>query len=212
MGTVSSKINGLQHQLQKTDIISHPESSRQIQKLNNLESQAWLYKGILERLGNDPSTNHENIAKTLDALEYKRVEILQVLEPRRPKKYTILAGIQDSTRQFLASQAEKDYEQLEKITINLVAFANSRRPSQKILSEITNRLADQISSSAGYISPYRLRLAYKIDELIQAISSRLVLDPNSNQTDSQYQSLISELRSRTNLLSDQFNGLLQDRQ
>ena len=212
MGTVSSKINGLQQQLQKTDIVFHPENPRQIQKLNNLESQAWLYKGILERLGDDPSSNHENIARTLEALEYKRVEILQVLEPRRPKKYTLLAGIQDSTRQFLASQAEKDYEQLDKIAKDLVAFANSRKPSQKILSEITNKLASQISQSAGQISPYRLRLAYKIDELIRAISSRLVLDSNNDQTDSQYQSLISELRSRIELLSDQFNELLRDRQ
>ena len=212
MGTISAKINGLQHQLQKTDINAHPKSSREIQKLNNLESQAWLYKGILERLGDNPSTNHESIAKTLEALEYKRVEILKVLEPRRPKKYTILAGIQDSTRQFLASQAEKDYEQLEKITTNLVTFANSRKPSQKILSEITNKLADQISQSAGQISPYRLRLAYKIDELIRAISSRLVLDSNNAQTDSQYQSLINELRSRISLLSGQFNGLLHNRQ
>ncbi|MEX0269229.1 hypothetical protein AB3R30_08795 [Leptolyngbyaceae cyanobacterium UHCC 1019] len=211
-GTISAKINGLQQQLQRTDIIAQPDNTQQVQKLNNLESQAWLYKGILERLGLDPSVNHEKIAKTLEALEYKRSEILQELEPRRPRSYRVLAGIQDSARDFLASQAEKDYEQLEKIVINLVLFANSRQPSQVILSDVIDKLATEIAQSSDQISPYRLRLAYKIDELIKAISSNLILGSTGSKTDSGYQSLVSELRSRIELLSEQFNSLLKARQ
>ncbi len=211
-GTISAKVNSLQQQLQKTDIISQPRNTEQVQKLNNLESQAWLYKGILERLGADPSANHEKIAKTLEALEYKRSEILQELEPRRPRNYRILAGIQDSARDFLASQAEKDYEQLEKIVTNLVLFASSRQPSQVILSEVIRKLAAEIAQNSDQISPYRLRLAYKIDELMKAISARLILGSDGSRTNSDYQSLISELRSRINLLSTQFNSLLRARQ
>jgi chromosome segregation ATPase len=166
----------------------------------------------LERLGADPSANHENIAKTLEALEYKRSEILQELEPRRSGGYRVLAGIQDSAREFLASQAEKDYEQLNKIVTNLVLFANGRKPSQVILSDVIKQVAVEIKQSSDAISPYRLRLAYKIDELIKVISSRLVLGSNNSETDSNYQSLISELRSQINLLSDQFNGLLNAQQ
>ena len=79
-GTVAAKINSLQQQLQRTDVIPQPDNTKQVQKLNNLESQAWLYKGILERLGANSSANHERVAKTIEALEYKRSEILQVLE------------------------------------------------------------------------------------------------------------------------------------
>lgn len=198
-GTISAKINNLQQQLQRTDIISQPSNTQQVQKLNNLESQAWLYKGILERLGAETSTNHEKIAKTLEALEYKRDEILKELEPRRPQSYRILAKIQNFTRDLLASQAKKDYEQLEKIVINLALFATSRQPSNIILSDVINELATEIARNSNQISPYRLRLAYKLDELMKAISSRLILDSNSSETDSSYQSLVNEVRSQINL-------------
>lgn len=211
-GTVSARINSLQKQLQRIDIVSQPDNQQQVQKLNNLESQAWLYEGILERLGEDPSANHEKIARTLEALEYKRNEILQELEPRRPKKYRILAEIQDYARSLLASQAEKDYIRLERIVTNLVLFARSKQPSQTILSEVIERLAVEIAQNANQISPFRLRLAYKIDDLIRVLSAKLVLGTNSSKTDSSYQALVNELHSRINLLSEQFNSLLRTRQ
>lgn len=211
-GTVAAKINSLQQQLQRTDVIPQHDNVQQVQKLNNLESQAWLYKGVLERLGGDPSVNHEKIAKTLEALEYKRSEILQELEPRRPRSYRVLGEIQDYARDFLASQAEKDYEQLQKIVTNLILFTRSRQPSQIILSEAIAKLTLEIAQSSNQISPYRLRLAYKIDELLRVLSEKLVLNPNNPKTDENYQSLVNELHSRIDILSQQFNNLLRIRQ
>lgn len=208
-GTVSAKINSLQQHLQITDVVSQPDNKKQVQKLNNLESQAWLYEGILERLGADPSANHEKIARTLEALEYKRSEILQELEPRRPRSYQVLAGLQDATRAFLASQAEKDHEQLQKIVTDLVLFTRSRLPSQIVLSEVINKLAAEITQNTNQISPYRLRLAYRIDELMKVLSTKLVLNPSNSRTDSSYQLMVNELRSRLNLLSKEFNSLLK---
>jgi myosin heavy subunit len=210
-GTVTARVNTLQQQIQRIEVVSQPDNPQQVQKLNNLESQAWLYEGILERLGENPSANHEKIAKTLEALEYKRNEILQELEPRRPQKYRVLIGIQDSIRSALATQAEKDYIRLEKIVTNLVIFAESRQPSGTILSEVIERAALEIEQSASQISPYRLRLAYKIDDLLKILSAKLVLSSNASETDSSYQSIIKELRSRINLLSEQFNSLLRSR-
>lgn len=212
MGTVAAKTNSLQQKLQSTDVIPQPNNAQQVQKLNNLESQAWLYKGILERLGADPSANHEKIAKTLEALEYKRSEILQELEPRRPRSYRVLAEIQNSARDFLASQAEKDYEQLQKLVTNLVVFTRSRQASQTILSEAITKLAAKIAQSSNQISPYRLRLAYRIDELMRVLSAKLVLNSNSSKTDGNYQSIVNELNSRISLLSQEFNNLLRARQ
>ncbi|MBD2207867.1 hypothetical protein H6G33_25525 [Calothrix sp. FACHB-1219] len=201
----------MQQQLQRTDVVSQPDNKKQVQKLNNLESQAWLYEGILERLGADPYTNHEKIARTLEALEYKRSEILQELEPRRPKSYRVLAGLQDSVRNLLASQAEIDYEQLQKIVTNLVLFIRSRQPSQIIISEAINKLATEIAQSKDKISPYRLRLAYRIDELMRILSAKLIINSNTSTTDSDYQLLVNELRSRISLLSQEFKNLLQSR-
>ncbi|MBW4683051.1 MAG: hypothetical protein KME19_23645 [Microcoleus vaginatus WJT46-NPBG5] len=211
-GTISAKVNSLQQQLQRTDVVPQPNNKQQIQKLNNLESQAWLYEGILQRLGADPSANHERIARTLEALEFKRSEILQELEPRRPRSYRVLAGIQDSVRVLLTSQAEKDYEQLQKIVTNLVLFTVSRQPSQIILSEVINKLASEIAQNTNRISPYRLRLAYKIDELMRVLSAKLVLGFDGSRTDSNYQALVNELRSRLKLLSKEFDTLLRAKQ
>lgn len=207
-GSVSAKVNNLQKQLQRTELSSHLDESRQIQKLNNLESQAWLYEGILGRLGTDPSVNHERIARTIEGLEHKRGKILQELEPRRPFSYRILAGIQVSARILLASQAEKDYEKLQKIVTNLVVFTRAREPSQVILSEVIDKISIEIAQSVDQISPYRLRLAYGIDELMNALSAKLILNPNSLRTGNSYHSLVSELSSRNNLLAKQFNDLL----
>lgn len=211
-GTVSAKVTSLQKQLQQIDVDPQPNNRKQVQKLNNLESQAWLYEGILDRLGADPSVNHEKIARTLEALEYKRSEILQELEPRRPKSYRTLAGLQDSARILLASQAESDYEQLQKIVTNLIFFTRNKQPSQIILSDTITKLATEITQNTDKIGPYRLRLAYRIDELMKILSAKLVLNSNTSQTDSNYQSLVSELHSRIRSLSKEFNNLLESRQ
>lgn len=211
-GNISARINKLQKQLQRTDIVSQPDNKQQVAKLNNLESQAWLYESVLLRLGEDAFVDHEKIARTLEALEFKRNEILQELKPRRPKRYRFLAGIQDSARELLASKAEKDYEQLQKIVTNTVLFARDRKPSPIIISEVIDKLATEITQNKNKISPYRLRLAYKVDELIKILSAKLVLGSNFSETDSNYQSLVNELRSQVNLLSKEFNNLLRAKQ
>lgn len=216
-GTLASKVNSLQQKFQSIDIVSQPDNQQQVKKLTNLESQAWLYKGVLERLGEFPSTNHERIARTLEALESKRNQILRELVPIRPQKYKFFADVQKSARIFVArfsldGQAAEDYEQLDRLVTNLVLFAKSRQPSQIILSEVIERIDILIARNNNQISPYRLRLAYKVEDLIKVLSAKLVLGVGSPRTDSTYQAHINELRSRINLLSQQFNNLLRSRQ
>ncbi|MCG9885257.1 MAG: hypothetical protein MH825_06720 [Cyanobacteria bacterium] len=211
-GTVAAKINTLQQQLQRTDVISKPDNVQQIKKLNNLESQAWLYKGVLERFGADSSANHERIAKTLEALEYKRSEIRQELEPRKPRRYRILGEIQDSARSLLASQAEKDYERIQKIATNLIVFLKNKRSSPTIISDVIAKLASEIAKSGSQISPYRLRLVYRIDELLRVLSAKLVLLSNDPGVGGNYQSVVNELNSRLHTLSKEFDNLLRVRQ
>jgi uncharacterized coiled-coil DUF342 family protein len=211
-GTVSAQVNHLQQQLQKVNTIPRSSSKQQAQKLNNLESQAWLYEGILGRIGTDPSVNHEQIARTLEALEYKRSKILQELKRRRPRRYKVFAQIQNVSRTLLASQAEKDYEELQRIITNLVLFTRNRQPSQTVLSEIIDKLAREIEQNTSQISPYRLRLAYRVDELLRVLSAKLILNLSDSRTDSSYQAVVNELRSRLRLVSKEFNNLLNIRQ
>lgn len=211
-GTVSAKINRLQKQLQSTELVSQPDNEQQIKKLNNLESQVWLYQGVLARLGRHTSVSHERIAKTIEALEYKRKEILQELEPRRPEKYRTLASIQEYVRSLLASQAEKDYIQLEKIVSHLVNFARNEPTSETILEKLLGITSVEIAQNASLISPYRLRLAFKIEELLRIISIKIASKYSSNETEAKFQEMINDLSYQVSVLSEQFNNLLENNQ
>ena len=209
-GTIPTKVINLQKKLQNTDIVSQPENINQVKKLSILESEAWLYREILGRLGSDPLADHEKVAKTIEALEYKRKELLQELEPRRPANYRLLSEIQDTARELLASQAEKDFEHLQEIFTNLVIFARSRNPSQIILSEVIDKLVEEIAENSNTISPYRIRLAYRADELMRILSEKLILNASKWQSSNSYQGIINELRSQIRLLSNQFSNLLEN--
>lgn len=211
-GTISSRINSLQQQLQRVELISQPDNKQQIQKLNNLESQAWLYQGVLERLGEDPSANHEKIARTIEGLEFKRTEILRELEPRRPQKYHTFLNLQNQARSLLASQAEKDYERLDRIVTNTVLFTRSQPRSKNIFLEVIRKVSVEITHNSSYISPYRLRLAYKINDLVKILSEKLPSEAGNPVTANGDQRLIDELRTQLSTLSQQFNVLLQNRQ
>ncbi len=202
----------MQRQLQRTELIAQLDNEQQVNKLIKLESQAWLYQGVLERLGRHADLSHERIAKTIEALEYKRNEVLQELEPRSSEKYRTLANIQEYTRSLLASQAEKDYIRLEKIVSNLVNFLINRRPSKTIITELLERVTIEISQNAKEISPYRLRLAYRIEELIRVLAWKIVLEADNTVTDQASQTLINELRTQISILSEQFSNLIQGNQ
>lgn len=211
-GTIASRVNNLQQQFQGIEVIPQPNNKKQVQKLNNLESQAWLYQGVLERLGEDPSANHEKIARTIEGLEFKRNEILKELEPRRPQKYRTFLNIQNQARSLLASQAERDYERLDRIVTNTVLFTRSQPRSNSIFSEVIRKVSVEITQNASYISPYRLRLAYKINELIEVLSTKLFSEANNSTNVDSNEKLINELKSQLATLAKQFNRLLQNKQ
>ena len=211
-GSVPSKVTALQHQLQKVDVSSLANSEQPVKDLTNVEARSWVCETVLGQLGSDPSVNHESIAKALDTVENKRGEILEELKPRRRWYHRIFSNIQNSTRELYSGQAEKDYEHLDKIVTNLILYTRSRQPSQVILSEVMKKLSTEIAQNSSLISPYRLRLAYKLDVLMSDISSRLVLGPADANTASDYQAVVDELNSEISLLSSQFSKLLRSRQ
>ncbi len=207
-GTLASKVNNLQKNLQQTATISDPANIEEIKNLNNLESQAWLYEGVLNRLANSRNVSHEKIAKTIEALEYKRNEFLQELEPHKPNKYRIFERLQKTTRGFLATRAEKDYEYLKEIIDKLVDFAKKQQSSPIIISQVIDRLTVETTRASSKISPYRLRLAYKVDELLRIISAKTTSEASNSSSSRLYQNIIKDLKSQIQLLSQQFGELL----
>ncbi|HIK13356.1 MAG TPA: hypothetical protein IGS52_24370 [Oscillatoriaceae cyanobacterium M33_DOE_052] len=181
-GTIAAKVNLMQHKLlQKTDIISQPDNQKQIYKLNILESQLWLCQEILEILGADASTNHEKIAKTIQALENKRNKILEELEPRRSPRYRVFANIQDYVRPLFSSQADKDYKQIQKIVTNLLNFIN-QQPSPISFAQVITKLSAEVAA-INQISAGRLRLAYQVHELLKILSAKLSLYDDASSYD-----------------------------
>ncbi|MDJ0515081.1 MAG: hypothetical protein QNJ74_02085 [Trichodesmium sp. MO_231.B1] len=71
-GTVSTKVNKLQKQLQDTEFISQINNQEQIKKLNNLDFQAWLYIEVLDKLGKNEAECHNKITKTIEILKQKK--------------------------------------------------------------------------------------------------------------------------------------------
>ncbi|XHR83469.1 MAG: hypothetical protein ACFKPT_03600 [Gloeotrichia echinulata GP01] len=201
----------MQQQLQKTDFVSQSNNQQQIQKLNNLDSQVWLYMGVLERLGANTTESNERIAKTIEALKSKKSEILDELNPRRPEKYRKLAKILNFFESITLNKEQKDFIQIEKIIDEVVFAVRSSQPSATIIQESLNKLSRETTRKADKISPYRLRIMYKIGGLINEISLRQLSNFDDSELANPNESIINELKEPRNLLSQQFKKLLQEK-
>lgn len=210
-GTITAKVNQLQKQLQKTDFISQIDNQQQIQRLNNLDSQAWLYLGILDRLGNNSSESNEKLAKTIEALRNKKYEILDELNPRRYGKYRTLSKIQDFVKSITSSKTQKDFLQIEKIIDELIKAVRNSHPSETIIKESLDVLTQETAKNAHKISPNRLRIIYKIAELINDLFLKELSNFEPSDIDKLNETIIQELKEQINIFSQQFKNLLEQK-
>jgi len=210
-GTIAAKVNNLQKQLQKTDFVSQLDNQQQIQRLNKLDSQAWLCMGLLERLGANTAESNERIAKTIEALKSKKIEILDELNPRRPEKYRKLAKIQNFFEYITLSKAQKDFIQIEKIIDEVVLAVKNSQPSETIIQESLNKLSRETARNAEKISPYRLRIMYKIGGLLNDISLKGLFHLGDSELANLNESIINELKEQRKILSKEFNKLIQEK-
>ncbi|MGB3642149.1 MAG: hypothetical protein WBA39_31905 [Rivularia sp. (in: cyanobacteria)] len=207
---IGSKINNLQKNLQTVEFTSQLENKEQIKKLNKLESQAWLYSEVIQILSVNTSESHQRIAKTIEALEQKRSEILEELEPRRLEKYQIIVRIKNFYQSIFLSQAEKDYRKIEEIINKLNNYINNSQASEEIFEDLFNRLIRYREQNAKYISPYRLRLLYKIEDLIKNSYLKYITELEDDEGEQKSHNLREELRSQIKTIAEQFNKLLED--
>lgn len=208
--SLGSKVNNLQKNLQRFEFTSQLDNKEQINKLNKFESQAWLYIEIIQILSINTSETHQRIAKTLEALEQKKNQILDELEPRKPPKYRVFDKIKNFTQSIFLNQAEKEYRKIEEIINKLNIYINNSQSSEKIFEELFDRLIIYRETNAKYISPYRLRLLYKIEDLIKNSYSKYIIESEDNEGRQKSHNLYDELRSQIKIIAEQFNKVLED--
>ncbi|MBE9200955.1 MULTISPECIES: hypothetical protein [unclassified Nodularia (in: cyanobacteria)] len=189
-GKIAAKVNNFQQQVQKNEFASQLDNHEQVKKLNKLESQIWLYEKIIARLSTNGNGSHERVAKTLEVLEQKRNLVENELEPRRPKKYQTLNRIQKFFQALIISEEEKDYIQIE----NLVNSMNKIQTSEIIfVEELLDKISKDIKAKETQISPKRLKLIYKIEQLIKKISSLNIYKNDGNEDIKKFQKIINDL-------------------
>ena len=89
-------------------------------------------------------------------------------------------------------------------------YIKNSLPSEEIFEELFDRLIRYREKNARYISPYRLRLLYKIEDLIQNSYSKYRTESEDDEGRQKSHNLRDELRSQINILAEQFNQVLED--
>ncbi|MGD1701908.1 hypothetical protein [Dapis sp. BLCC M229] len=210
-GTVSNKVNKLQKQLQDTEFISQINNKEQIKKLNNLDFQAWLYIEVLDKLGKNEAECHKKITKTIEILKQKKAEILEELEPRRPKNYRLFKRIHNFFQDGNLTRTEKELNRIDKILNDLVCAAKKSSPSPDIIQDLLNDLYLAISQNAENIHPKKIGLLYKVGELLNLISKKEISRLDRQELDNYYESTIKELKSQIKVFSTELKKLLQEK-
>ena len=148
-------------------------------------------------------------------MRQKRVEIENELEPRRPEKYRTLEKLKNKAKDvfsFLPSiQAQKDFEQIDKIVNEIIWYTKNNRPSETIIKNILEEVTIKIASNSKKISPVRLGVIYKIQELLYSISQKELSNLDKSELEQLNEDILNEIKSQRDILSIEFNKLLKER-
>ncbi|MDB9315261.1 hypothetical protein PN462_19255 [Spirulina sp. CS-785/01] len=217
-GNLSSKVNTLQKRVQKTEFISQLDNDNQVDILNKLDSQLWLYLGTLEKLGNKNQVSRENLVKTIEALRSIKNEVEKELEPRKARKYKVFYQFQNTVQKALSFvpsiQSQQDFQKIEGIFDTLVQSARNAKPSADFVERLTYDLSKLRQSSK--ITPSRLTLIYKVEALLSIIAQQEVSKLDEYQLNSFIHNKnfkeFKDLKTQILLLSRQFKKIIQEKQ
>ena len=207
-GNIGAKVNRLQKKLQTENI---PQSNNQdkFKQLNNLDSQAWLYIEILNQLGTKQSESQERIAKAIEALKYKKVKIENELENCKSVKYRYFYKVQEFVKFITLTQAEKDLVKIESIINNLNSYTTSSHPSENVIQNIITHLSSEASNNLNQISPKRIGLIYKLEELLRLISQKDVSHFNESELAQFNKDKITDLELERDIYHREFKKLFE---
>lgn len=211
-GTISTRVNILQKKFQQSvDTVVKPSNHRQLQKLNQLNAETFLYIGILERLGANTAQGNERIAKTLEALRYKQSKIRGQLDPYKPQNYRKFDEVQNFFESLVLTREHKDFQRIESILNESIVAVKNADPSDTAIQDSINELLVATSKRANKVSPARLRLIYKFSELLRSIKLQESHPLDDSALAKLNQSLSDELRQQRDFFSKEFNKLIQEK-
>ena len=165
-GHFSQKLNHLQKNLQNSEVTLQSDSAHKARRLYNLNVKSQLYVGILERLNVESRESRERIAHTIEALEFKRSEISNELDPIKPLKYQRLDKFQQELISILASDVEKGYKSIGRIVYSLsrtLEFSNSTTAVEELL----DRLSTEVAINSRSVDPATLLIIRQLEELLR---------------------------------------------
>ncbi|MGB7060570.1 MAG: hypothetical protein WBD58_22905 [Geitlerinemataceae cyanobacterium] len=176
--------------------------------MNKLEAQAWLYIGILERLGANQAESHERIAKTIEALKHKKAEIAEELDPRKPEKYKTINKLQNFFESITSTQEKKDFVQIENILNDLIWITQNSQPSDNIIPDILDRLSIVTSQKADRITPVRLGLVYRLSNLLSSIYEKEIHRLDKSEIEQLHEIQLNEVKFQRDLFYKEYKRLL----
>jgi len=216
-GKVRSKVNNLQKQLQ-LKYIDFPVIDelneidfQVIKELNKIDFQARLYLRVLECLGRDKVKNHENLAKTIEALRQKRIVLQDKIKPHQSKEYQTVSKAQDLFESFMLNQAEEDLVQIETILVEVTSFIRNGYPSETIVQDTLDKLSREVTRKTNKISPTRLGILYRIEALLYEVSAKEISNLEESELQNLNRKIISELREERDILTRKLNRLSDEK-
>lgn len=205
-GKLASKTNNLQKQLQLESI-----SNRPVEKLNEIDFQARLYLRILEKLGGDKAGSHERIAKTIEVLKRKRFALRNEIEPHQPRKYKVVSKAQDFLESFALDQAEKDFEKIETVLAEVAWSERKTKPSSKATQNIIAELSEKVAQEANEISPKRLGLLYRVENLLNEMLYNETSHLQENSLNRPDREFIKRLKEERDVITERYDRLFDER-
>lgn len=208
--TISTKVNHLQKELQKANI---PQSNNQdkVQKLNDLDSQAWLYIEILNQLVRKNPESQVRVSETIEALKHHRLNFKKELEPLKAQEYPLLSKIQEFLQFITLTSTEKDLIKIENIINKITSYTSSSQPSETIIQDVITRLSSEAFENVNTISPKRIGLVYRLEELLTLIRQKEISQLNESELNKLNKEKIRELESERNIYYRAFKQLLEEK-
>ena len=193
-----------------SEVTFQSDSTHKARRLYNLNVKSQLYIGILERLNVENRDSRERIAHTIEALEFKRAEISNELEPIKPLKYRRLDKFQQELISILASDVEKGYKSIGQIVYSLSRTLETSN-STTTVEELLDRLSTEVARNSRSVNPATLLIIRQLEELLR---NSLVwgIDTDQRQLRLSLNDLLSErdsLAATVDNLSQNNRSLLQ---
>ena len=201
-GTLASNLNRLQRRWHSENI-----DTQSPEKLNNLEFQARLYLGVLEKLGSNKVKSRERLAQAIEALKYRKNKIDNELKTHQIQEYKTVVKAQDFFESILSDKSKKDLLQIEETLDELILFVKCHEPAGTMSEDLINGLSREIAKRILNITPSGMGTLYKLGTLLREISEKDISKLNDSELDELNSKIINNLKGQKEILEHEISRL-----